>query len=113
MKELIGITGDGFNHECLIVFNQHLSAEAAARGPPTTGISERRSIDNFTTEQLISLGIGFSSQPAALDRTVANFWNADDSPVRRPKIPRPALSRARYLKAPPTSFQEAPCWCRS
>ncbi|KAJ3528871.1 hypothetical protein NMY22_g9231 [Coprinellus aureogranulatus] len=69
---------EGFREPCRDRFNWLLQELQRVHGPPSTGILEEGTIGNYSLEDLMSLGIDFSTHPAALelDRLVAGFWEA-------------------------------------
>ncbi|KAJ3549199.1 hypothetical protein NMY22_g979 [Coprinellus aureogranulatus] len=69
-------TNEGFSDQCRIQLMEALQDAELDAGPPSTGTPKVGSIANFTREELVILGIDFSTRPSALelDGAMAKYW---------------------------------------
>ncbi|KAJ3520975.1 hypothetical protein NMY22_g12509 [Coprinellus aureogranulatus] len=76
MTEITSTSAEGFNGPCRLSYDRLYHENARRMGQASTGTPDLGSIVNFSREELISLGVAFSTKPGSLqlDRTMSQFW---------------------------------------
>lgn len=67
---------EGFPESCRSIYERLSEEIDRALGPSPTGTPEIGSIANFSREELVTLGAGFSTRPSSLqlDETMDEYW---------------------------------------
>lgn len=83
MSQVIA-ANEGFPESCQTVYGRLYDETARTMGPSPTGTPEIGSIANFTRDELVTLGVGFSTRPSSLqlDKAMDEYWQSAEPSER-------------------------------